>query len=120
MNSAFVAKVLKAPRNSMPSSTQTFLGCLCLIIFLKSSAVSLAYFAFSGSTLRYLDRQSTSTRTYFTPLLYFACLSTNARSTDQISFRSLKIILRLGIVRRRDRYLVGDDFISRYTFVFFH
>ena len=51
----------------MPSSTKTFLGCLCLIIFLKASVVFAAYFVFSGSTLRYLDRQSTATKKYFMP-----------------------------------------------------
>ena len=31
-------------------------------LFLKASAVSVAYFVFSGSTLRYLERPSTATR----------------------------------------------------------
>ena len=111
-------RALKKRRNSVPSSTQTFLDCLCLIIFLKAAAVSVAHFVFSGSNLRYLDRQSTATRRYFTPLLYFASLSTNARSTDQISFRSLTITLSLGNVRRRERYFVKDGFISKYIFTF--
>ena len=102
----------------MPSLTQTFLGCLCLIKFLKTSAVSVAYFVFSGSTMRYLERQPTATRRYFTPRLYSASLSTNARSTDQISFRSLRITLSVGNLRRREQYLVKDGFVSRYLFTF--
>ena len=103
----------------MTSSTQPFLGCLCLIIFLKASAVSVAYFGFSGSTLRYLERQSTATTRCFTTRFYFAILSTSARSTDQISYRSLTITLSLGNLRRRERYLVKDGFLSRYIFAFF-
>ena len=119
MNSAFVAKVFESTEELGPIIDPNFLGCLCLIIFLKASAVSVAYFVFSGSTLRYLERQSTATRRYFTPRLYFASLSTNARSTEQISFRSLTITLSLGNLRLRERYLAKDGFVSKYIFTFF-
>ena len=115
MNSPFVAKVFQSTEELCASSTQISLCCLCLIIFLKASAVSVAYFVFSGSTLRYLDKESTATRRFFTPLFYFASLSTTARSMDQISFRSLTIILSLGNLRRRERYLVKDVFVSRFV-----
>ena len=55
----------------------------------KTSEVSVEYFVFSGSTLRYLDRQSTETGRYFTSQLYFEGSSTNARSTDQEIFFSV-------------------------------
>ena len=35
----FWPSILKCPLNSVPSSTQTFFSCLCLIICLKASAV---------------------------------------------------------------------------------
>ena len=102
----------------MPPSTQNFLGCLCLNILLKTSVVTVANFDFSCSTLRYLDRKSTATRRYFTPLLFFASLSIKARSADQISFRLFTITLSFGNLWRRERYLAKDGFVSKYIFTF--
>ena len=93
-----------------------FLGCLCLIISLKISAVSVACFVLNGCTRRYLDRQSTETRRYFESRLYFANLSTKARSTNKTSFRSLTLNLSFANLRRRKRYLVKDVFVSIYIF----
>ena len=103
----------------MPSSTETFLGCLCLIISLKSFMVSVAYFILRGSTLRYRGRQSTATRRYFKPRLYLASLSKNARSTDQNSYRCFTFTLCLENLRPRERYLVKDGFVSKYICTFF-
>ena len=83
-----------------------FEGLCCLV----------AYFVFSDSTLRYLDKQSTATSRYFTPQFYFVNLSTYARSTSQISFIALTTTLSLGNPRRRERYLVKDGFVYRYIF----
>ena len=110
-------RALRAPKNFVTSSTQIFSGCLGFIIFSKTCAFSVAYFVFSGSTLRYLDKQSTAASRYFTPRFYFAILSTYARSTDQISFMSLTTTLGLGNLRPRERYLLKDGIVSRYILI---
>ena len=108
-------RALNAPRNSVPSSTQIFRLFMLDHLF-EGLCCLVAYFVFSDSTLRYLDKQSTATSRYFTPQFYFVNLSTYARSTSQISFIALTTTLSLGNPRRRERYLVKDGFVYRYIF----
>ena len=45
--------------------------------------------------------------------LYFASLSTCAKSNDQISFMSITKTLSLGKFNRIERYFVKDGFVSK-------
>ena len=51
--------------------------------------------------------------------LYIASLSTYATSADQISFMASTTTLGFGNLRRRERYLLKDGFVSRYNLIFF-
>ena len=90
----------------MPLSTQSFFGCLILIIFLNASAVAVAYFDFNFCTRRYRDIQSTATRRYLKSLLFFASLSTYLNQLTIFRLCHRLLLLTQVFFRRTDRYFV--------------
>ena len=113
MNSTFGTQLFGCSKKFCTIVNPYFLGCLFLIIFLNASAASVAYFVFNGSTPKHIDKQSTTTRRYFILRLYFANLSTCAKSRDQISLLSFTKTLCLGNFNRIKRYFVKDGFVSK-------
>ena len=86
--------------------------------FLNASTACVAYFVFIVSTLRYRDRQSTATKRYLTSQLFFARLSTCAKSNDQISLISFTITLSQGNCIRIKRYFVKEGVVSKKNLTF--
>ena len=81
---------LNSPANSVPLSTQLFLGRFYFVIIVKNAqTVSLETFLFIPSASTVLSNMSWRTRRYFTPFLSLASLSTYSKSIHQSSFLNL-------------------------------
>ena len=112
MSSTFVAQLFDCSQKLFTIVNPHFFRVLIFDIFLKTLAVSVAYFVFKRFTRKCLDIQSAATHRYFMLRLYFdSCyMSTCVKSNDQISFMSFTKIFSLWNFIIIERYYVKDTF----------